>query len=95
MKKRTLNELRQTKEYYKPKTVEEKCEDQTDKVNKKITELVNKAHKKLNSGTGSEKMMAVGIIQLVNEITGLCKECPNYSDLGKNINKIFGIDNKL
>ena len=39
--------------------------------------------------------MAVGIIQLVNEIEILCKYCPNNSDLGKNIQELFGIKNKL
>ena len=98
MKKRTLNELRQVKDshYSNPKKfTKELCEGQTDKVNKKISELVTRALAKLNHGTSDEKMMAVGIIQLVNEIETLCKHCPNNADLGKNIHKLFGIKNKL
>jgi len=97
MKDKTdLNKLRQTKEYIpKRKTVDEKCKAQTDKVKEKIEEIVATSHQKLNQGTSSEKMMAVGVIQLVNEIQLLTKECPNYSELGKNIKKLFGINKKF
>ena len=90
-KKRTLNELRQVKDsHYKPKQYTgQLCIEQTDKVSKKILELVEKAVAKLNNGTSDEKLMAVGIIQLVNEIEILCKYCPNNSDLGKNIQENF------
>ena len=96
-KKRTLNELRQVKDsHYKPKQyTSELCTEQTDKVNKKIQDLVSKALVKLNNGTSHEKLMAVGIIQLINEIETLCKHCPNNRDLGKNIRELFGIKNEL
>ena len=96
-KKTTLNELRQVKDsHYKPKKyTDQLCMEQTDKVNKKILELVEKAVAKLNNGTSDEKLMAVGIIQLVNEIETLCKYCPNNRDLGKNVRELFGIKNEL
>jgi len=91
MKERSLNEYRQSKDFgYKPKQfTEEVCTGQTDKVSEKITKIIEQAGLKLNHGTTQEKMMAVGSIQLINEIERLVNLCPNDSSLGKSFRKIF------
>ena len=91
MKEKSLNEYRQSKDFgYKPKHfTEEVCTGQTDKVSEKITKIIEQAGLKLNHGTTQEKMMAVGSIQLVNEIERLVNLCPNDSSLGKSFRKIF------
>jgi len=87
-----LNALRQSKDYgYEQDQYQQKCLVQTDKVNEKIEEMITSAHNKLNNGTSSEKMMAVGIIQLVNELNSLARCCPNDAQLGKNFRQILGI----
>ena len=45
----------------------------------------------LNYGTQSEKQMAVGSLQLINEIEKLTEKLPNNYTLGENIRKIFGL----
>jgi uncharacterized protein (UPF0147 family) len=86
-KERTLNEYRQEKTYgYVQENVV-----QTDKVNKKINDIMHKSHEKLNYGTNSEKQIAIGSIQLINEIHKLTIDISNDQDLGKNIRKIFGL----
>jgi len=91
MKKEELNKHRQTKDFgYKPKQyTEELCNEQTYKVKEKIEKMVDEAVTKLNSGSSPEKMMAVGIIQLVNQIETLIKSCPNNSSLGQSFRQIF------
>ena len=84
-KKTTLNEP----------TVDEKCTEQTYKTNRKIEEMIGIAHTKLNYGSSNEKLMAVGLIQLMNELSTLSRQCPNNYELGKSIRKLFGIKNKL
>ncbi len=87
-----LNALRQSKDYgYEQDKHERKCLVQTDKVNEKIEEMITSAHNKLNNGNSSEKMMAVGIIQLVNELNLLARCCPNDTQLGNNFRQILGI----
>ena len=87
-----LNALRQSKDYgYEQDKYEQKCLVQRDKVNEKIEEMITSAHNKLNNGNSSEKMMAVGIIQLVNELNSLSRCCPNDTQLGKNFRQILGI----
>jgi hypothetical protein len=90
-KQRTLDEYRQSKDFgYKPKQfTEDVCTGQTDKVKEKITKIIDQAALKLNHGTTQEKMMAVGTIQLLNEIEQLTKLCPNDSSLGKSFRKMF------
>ena len=84
-KKRSLNEYRQEKTYgYETEII-----SQTDKVNKKINDIMQKSHEKLNYGTNSEKQIAIGSIQLINELHRLTTELPNDQDLGKNIREIF------
>jgi uncharacterized protein (UPF0147 family) len=86
-KERTLNEYRQEKTYgYVQENVV-----QTDKVNKKINDIMHKSHEKLNYGTNSEKQIAIGSIQLINEIHKLTIDISNDQELGKNIRKIFGL----
>lgn len=86
-KKRSLNEYRQEKTYgYVQENI-----IQTDKVNKKINEIMQTSHEKLNYGTNSEKQIAIGSIQLINEIHRLTIESPNDQYLGKNIREIFGL----
>lgn len=88
-KKRTLNELRQNKTFgYDNSTEKNK---QTSKVKEKITEIIAESHNKLNYGTQSEKQMAVGSLQLINEIEKLTDKLPNNYTLGENIRKIFGL----
>ena len=91
MKKRSLDQYRQSKEYgYKPKKyTEELCSEQTYKVKEKIEKMVDEAVTKLNSGSSTEKMMAVGIIQLVNQIETLISSCPNNASLGESFRQIF------
>jgi len=91
MKERSLNEYRQSKDFgYKPKQfTEEVCTGQTDKVKEKINRMIEQSTLKLNHGTTQEKMMAVGTIQLINEIQQLVKLCPNDSSLGKSFRKMF------
>lgn len=94
--KKTLNELRQVKEYIRPvKFTVKRGKEQTKRVKEKIEEIISTAHQKLNHGNSSEKMMAVGIIQLFNEMQLLTRECPNYYDLGKNVNNLFGINKRF
>jgi len=90
-KERTLNEYRQSKDFgYKTKQfTEDVCTGQTDKVSEKITKIIDQAVLKLNHGTTQEKMMAVGCIQLINEIEQMVKLCPNNASLGKSFRKIF------
>jgi hypothetical protein len=52
---------------------------------------MQKSHEKLNYGTNSEKQIAIGSIQLINELHRLTTELPNDQDLGKNIREIFGL----
>ncbi len=87
VKTRTLNEYRQEKTYG---YIQENM-PQTDKVNKKINEIMQTSHEKLNYGTSSEKQIAIGSIRLINEIHKLTIESPNDQDLGKKIRKIFGL----
>ncbi len=51
--------------------------------------MIEQSTLKLNHGTTQEKMMAVGTIQLINEIQQLVKLCPNDSSLGKSFRKMF------
>jgi len=51
--------------------------------------MVDEAVTKLNSGSSTEKMMAVGIIQLVNQIETLISSCPNNASLGESFRQIF------
>tara|TARA_R100000935_G_C2789946_1_gene145522 strand:+ start:350 stop:625 length:276 start_codon:yes stop_codon:yes gene_type:complete len=88
-KKRTLNELRQNKTFGYDNSIEKN--NQTSKVKEKITEIIENSHEKLNYGTQSEKQMAVGSIQLINELHRLTKQLPNNNTLGENIRKIFGL----
>ncbi len=86
-KERTLNEYRQEKPYgYVQENIV-----QTDKVNKKINEIMHTSHEKLNYGSSSEKQIAIGSIQLINEIHKLTIDISNDQELGKNIRKIFGL----
>ena len=86
-KERSLNEYRQETTYgYVQENIV-----QTDKVNKKINEIMHTSHEKLNYGTNSEKQIAIGSIQLINELHRLTIELPNDKHLGKNIRKIFGL----
>tara|TARA_R110000796_G_scaffold2409_1_gene9603 strand:+ start:448 stop:651 length:204 start_codon:yes stop_codon:yes gene_type:complete len=64
---------------------------QTDKVKKKIEDIMKVSHEKLNYGSTSEKQIAIGSIQLINEIHRLTKELTNDQTLGKNIRNIFGL----
>ena len=76
-------------------TQEQKCTGQTYKTKEKIEEMIGIAHAKLNYGSSNEKLMAVGIIQLINELSILSRQCPNNYELGKSIRELFGIKNKL
>lgn len=91
MKKEELNKHRQSKDFgYKPKKyTEELCKEQTYKVKEKIEKMVEESVTKLNSGSNTEKMMAVGIIQLVNQLETLIKSCPHNASLGESFRQIF------